>query len=90
MQQNPSARPKVDFLPWAADRNLRPQLKTFGMKKRKKIYVYFSSVRGKEMEILDDPAAFHGITKSFESRGFSIFDLLGVMVMMGSVFHFRM
>ena len=70
---------------------------TFGMEKKKEnicIFRVFSKgeYRKKNM-VLDNPTAFHSITKSFESRRFSSshrFDLLLVMVMMGSVFHFRM
>ena len=58
----------------------------FGMKKKVK---YIFSQRKKNM-FLDNPTAFHTITKSFERRGRTILDLLLVMVMMGSVFHFRM
>ena len=50
---------------------------------------YIFSQKKKNM-FLDNPTAFHTITKSFERRGRTILDLLLVMVMMGSVFHFRM
>ena len=61
---------------------------TFRNEKKGKVKYIFSQ-RKKNM-FLDNPTAFHTITKSFERRGRTILDLLLVMVMMGSVFHFRM
>ena len=66
---------------------------------QKKFYTFRNEKKGKTKYIfsqrkknmfLDNPTAFHTITKSFERRGRTILDLLLVMVMMGSVFHFRM
>ena len=80
--------PQYGNLHW---KKYSPPKKSFTLlrneKKGKVKYIF--SQRKKNM-FLDNPTAFHTITKSFERRGRTILDLLLVMVMMGSVFHFRM